>query len=52
MFYRVACNLKRAHNFDDLSKEINQVDFSFESLRKKNTAQIFINIIISITKFA
>ena len=23
--YRVACNLKRAHNFDDLAGEINQV---------------------------
>jgi hypothetical protein len=23
--YRVACNLKRAHNFEDLSQEINQV---------------------------
>ena len=24
--YRVACNLKRAHNFDDLAGEINQVE--------------------------
>ena len=26
--YRVACNLKRAHNFDDLAGEINQVRVS------------------------
>ena len=26
--YRVACNLKRAHNFDDLAGEINQVRLS------------------------
>ena len=26
--YRVACNLKRAHNFDDLAGEINQVQRS------------------------
>ena len=27
--YRVACNLKRAHNFDDLNHEINQVRYYF-----------------------
>ena len=27
--YRVACNLKRAHNFDDLAGEINQVDYNW-----------------------
>ena len=31
--YRVACNLKRAHNFDDLAGEINQVRVSSKCQR-------------------